>query len=149
MHRWSSVDLFIYDHVEAKRWLEKPAPRLENLVLTAAAFPEPLPMNLLAGRASRLQHITLNGVSLKSWRAPIFEGLRTLSLSCLYGLRPTLHQVLKMLRNSPGLESFCLDGLGIKASKALIRKNIRIELPRLRSLSCSDDSQELPQFILS
>lgn len=109
---WRSLDMkpFIMDWNTFQPTFLKPAPHLERISLTISKGARELIQvegDLFAGDAPRLQHVQLSGCSVE-WSSPVLSQLKSLSLSYIPLLLISTQTLLRIIAESPQLETLYL-----------------------------------------
>ncbi|KAG8913900.1 hypothetical protein FRC01_004331 [Tulasnella sp. 417] len=128
--RWSA-----YRGPLLSQYLDKPAPRLEKVILRGSELGDE-PLELLGGNTLSLRHVDLSNVSIR-WRTGLFTNLKVLKLvqvgHSTQELTTTL--LLDILLASPFLEQLAL--VGVDATTDTSSSYPIIPLPRLKFIRLS------------
>lgn len=152
---WSTLDMtpFVRDWHTFRPMFVKPAPHLVSLSLTMGKGARELVQveeQLFAGDAPRLQHVQLSGCSVL-WSSSVLSQLKSLSLSYLPLLPLHLRQLLRIMTESPQLETLSLSTrctLGDMATPAE-NNNIHVPCHSLRSLTLNRISPAVSVWLLN
>lgn len=104
LHRWAWAELYLADWSRIGPFLEQPAPLIESIGI--GCLGGEVTVDLFAGQAPRLRHITLAYVCVP-FHSPIFSRLETLAIKNIH-FGPSTSQLRHILKACPYLTTFTL-----------------------------------------
>ncbi|KAG8987591.1 hypothetical protein FRB93_004463 [Tulasnella sp. JGI-2019a] len=137
VHPWKSVRFHDTTCERLEELEQRPAPFLEKLFIRVD-WASHTTLNLFRGSASRLRQLILFNVTFP-WESNLFSGLRTLHIAHPREGRPSVQQVMHILRSCPNLTNFtlCLELKGYPDD--LVPPYFALEPPRFEHLSMDVD----------
>ncbi|KAG9031895.1 hypothetical protein FRB95_002101 [Tulasnella sp. JGI-2019a] len=143
IHRWNRAHLDVYiPHARSSApWhlqaLEKPATILTDLDLFGySEIPQEqtIALNLFAGSAPKLLHLSLKSIALQDWGSQILRGLRSINLTKILTNGPSAVQMMTVLQACPGLRNLTLQRVSF-SNHNLPRNYPTVYLRRLQGLN--------------
>ncbi|KAG8996105.1 hypothetical protein FRB93_000956 [Tulasnella sp. JGI-2019a] len=144
-HRWRSIEMVNVPLEVVNRAFRRATPLLYEIHFADMVNDEGISLN--PETLGRLYHLTLERVALR-WDPGDLGGLRSLELySISVGGRPSLPQLLRILRASQEIQVLRL-GVGSVADTPLLKDYTPIELSQLNTLSLTDLSHDTAHDLL-